>query len=101
MINLFPLPYWAPALQRVPNTFRLLNEAFTQGRRSFAKDADERPAFSPRKPRWTAEKIGPLAADPLAGSASRKGGEPQDVRFSARHAPHLGPHMDHPDDEEE
>ena len=35
MTNLFPLPYWAPALQRVPTPFRVLNEAFAFGERSF------------------------------------------------------------------
>jgi hypothetical protein len=50
MINLFPLPYWAPALLMIPTPLRVLNEAFTQGRRSFAKDADKHPAFSRRKP---------------------------------------------------
>jgi hypothetical protein len=50
MINLFPLPYWAPALLMIPTPLRVLNEAFNQGRRSFAKDADKHPAFSPRKP---------------------------------------------------
>ena len=29
--NLFPLPYWAPALQRVPTPLQVLNEAFAHG----------------------------------------------------------------------
>jgi hypothetical protein len=29
--NLFPLPYWAPALQRVPIPLRLLNAAYESG----------------------------------------------------------------------
>ncbi|MBK5198703.1 MAG: hypothetical protein JJE37_10565 [Methyloceanibacter sp.] len=51
MTNLFPLPYWAPALQRVPTPFRALNEAFTFGDRSLEgacphlSDADQRPGF--------------------------------------------------------
>jgi hypothetical protein len=31
--NLFPLPYWAPALQRVPIPLRLLNAAYVAGER--------------------------------------------------------------------
>jgi len=30
--NLFPLPYWAPALWRVPMPLQLLNKAFARGR---------------------------------------------------------------------
>ena len=29
--NLFPLPYWAPALWRVPIPLQLLNEAYARG----------------------------------------------------------------------
>jgi hypothetical protein len=32
--NLFPLPTWAPALQRVPSPLVQLNEAFTKGERT-------------------------------------------------------------------
>ncbi len=32
--NLFPLPTWAPALQRVPTPLVQLNEAFTKGERA-------------------------------------------------------------------
>jgi hypothetical protein len=32
--NLFPLPTWAPALQRVPSPLVQLNEAFTKGERA-------------------------------------------------------------------
>ncbi len=32
--NLFPLPYWAPALQRVPMPLQVLNEAYLRGERS-------------------------------------------------------------------
>jgi hypothetical protein len=32
--NLFPLPYWAPALRRVPTPLQLLDEAYTRGGRS-------------------------------------------------------------------
>jgi hypothetical protein len=32
--NLFPLPYWAPALRRVPTPLLVLNEAFTKGERA-------------------------------------------------------------------
>jgi hypothetical protein len=31
MTNLFPLPYWAPALKRVPIPLQVLNEAFIHG----------------------------------------------------------------------
>jgi hypothetical protein len=31
--NLFPLPYWAPALQRVPIPLQLLNAAYVAGER--------------------------------------------------------------------
>jgi hypothetical protein len=31
MTNLFPLPYWAPALKRVPIPLQVLNEAFIRG----------------------------------------------------------------------
>jgi hypothetical protein len=31
MTNLFPLPYWAPALKRVPIPLQVLDEAFKQG----------------------------------------------------------------------
>ena len=31
MTNLFPLPYWAPALKRVPIPLQALEEAFEQG----------------------------------------------------------------------
>ena len=31
MTNLFPLPYWAPALKRVPLPLQALEEAFEQG----------------------------------------------------------------------
>jgi len=31
MINLFPLPYWAPALKRVPIALQVLDEAFLKG----------------------------------------------------------------------
>jgi len=31
--NLFPLPCWAPALQRVPMPLRVLNEAYLHGER--------------------------------------------------------------------
>ena len=31
MINLFPLPYWAPALRRVPIPLQLLDEAYAHG----------------------------------------------------------------------
>jgi hypothetical protein len=34
MTNLFPLPYWAPALQRVPKPLQRLDEAFTLGERA-------------------------------------------------------------------
>jgi hypothetical protein len=29
--NLFPLPYWAPALWRVPKTLQCVNEAYERG----------------------------------------------------------------------
>jgi hypothetical protein len=32
--NLFPLPTWAPALQRVPTPLAELNEAFERGERA-------------------------------------------------------------------
>ena len=32
--NLFPLPTWAPALQRVPTPLVLLNEAFAKGEKA-------------------------------------------------------------------
>ena len=31
--NLFPLPYWAPALWRVPIPLQLVNEAYARGPR--------------------------------------------------------------------
>jgi hypothetical protein len=31
MTNLFPLPYWAPALKRVPIPLQALDAAFEQG----------------------------------------------------------------------
>jgi hypothetical protein len=31
MTNLFPLPYWAPALKRVPIPLQVLNEALIRG----------------------------------------------------------------------
>ena len=34
MTNLFPLPYWAPALKRVPIPLQALDEAFVQGNRA-------------------------------------------------------------------
>ena len=34
MTNLFPLPYWAPALKRVPIPLQALDEAFIQGNRT-------------------------------------------------------------------
>jgi hypothetical protein len=34
MSNLFPLPYWAPALKRVPIPLQLLEEAYAGGDRS-------------------------------------------------------------------
>jgi hypothetical protein len=34
MTNLFPLPYWAPALKRVPIPLQALDEAFEQGTRA-------------------------------------------------------------------
>jgi hypothetical protein len=52
MTNLFPLPYWAPALQRVPTPFRVLKEAFAFGERSLEGgrlidcDADECPGLA-------------------------------------------------------
>ena len=57
--NLFPLPYWAPALQRVPIPLQVLNEAFVHGDRSLegtrccASEADER--FAPIQSRGTRE----------------------------------------------
>jgi len=33
MTNLFPLPYWAPALKRVPILLQALDEAFVRGDR--------------------------------------------------------------------
>jgi hypothetical protein len=30
--NLFPLPYWAPALWRVPMPLQVVNEAYARGR---------------------------------------------------------------------
>ncbi len=40
--NLFPLPYWAPALRRVPKPLQLFNEAYRCGCRckSGKVDAD-------------------------------------------------------------
>jgi hypothetical protein len=32
--NLFPLPYWAPALRRVPMPLKLLDEAYARGDRA-------------------------------------------------------------------
>jgi len=32
--NLFPLPYWAPALRRVPIPLQVLNEAYLRGKRA-------------------------------------------------------------------
>ena len=32
--NLFPLPYWAPALRRVPTPLKLLDEAYARGDRA-------------------------------------------------------------------
>jgi hypothetical protein len=32
--NLFRLPYWAPALRRVPTPLQVLNEAYLRGRRT-------------------------------------------------------------------
>ena len=40
MTNLFPLPYWAPALQRVPILLQALNETFAHGNRSLAGEQD-------------------------------------------------------------
>jgi hypothetical protein len=34
MTNLFPLPYWAPALQRVPIPLQALDDAFARGHRA-------------------------------------------------------------------
>jgi hypothetical protein len=34
MTNLFPLPYWAPAYQRVPDFFQKLDETALPGNRS-------------------------------------------------------------------
>jgi|GEM_PF-6403613 len=34
MTNLFPLPYWAPALKRVPLPLQALDEAFLKGGRA-------------------------------------------------------------------
>ena len=31
MTNLFPLPYWAPALQRVPLPLQVLDAAYARG----------------------------------------------------------------------
>jgi hypothetical protein len=48
MTNLFPLPYWAPALKRVPIPLQVLNEAFVRGIQ-FAPSAldDARAALDP------------------------------------------------------
>ena len=35
--NLFPLPYWAPALWRVPIPLQLLNEAYAAGARAHSR----------------------------------------------------------------
>jgi hypothetical protein len=68
--NLFPLPYWAPALQRVPTPLLVLNEAFTKGERarksllSRVIDVGASPQLSP----WAAAR----AASPLAENSRRR-----------------------------
>ena len=39
MTNLFPLPYWAPALKRVPTPLQILDEAYASGDGSCSKCA--------------------------------------------------------------
>ncbi len=65
MTNLFPLPYWAPALKRVPILLQALDEAFVRGDR-FASDElnDARAALD------TALSFSPFAA-PLSATGSR------------------------------
>jgi hypothetical protein len=56
--NLFPLPYWAPALRRVPTPLLVLNEAFTKGERA--------------RKSLLARVIGLAAASPLAENSPRR-----------------------------
>ena len=48
MTNLFPLPYWAPALKRVPIPLQALNEAFVHGIQFAPGALDNDRASTPR-----------------------------------------------------
>jgi hypothetical protein len=48
MTNLFPLPYWAPALQRVPIPLQALDEAFACGTGAHKRDLAEECALGAR-----------------------------------------------------
>ena len=57
--NLFPLPYWAPALWRVPIPLQLLNEAYAFGqRRRCATTACLRSGIPPERTRLTTVCMG-------------------------------------------
>ncbi len=63
--NLFPLPYWAPALQRVPMPLQLLNEAYIHGERACKSaplpDCDATNSSSPGLTRRSNPLARPLA----------------------------------------
>ena len=47
MTNLFPLPYWAPALKRVPIPLQALNQAFIHGIEFAPSAIDDNRALDP------------------------------------------------------
>jgi hypothetical protein len=65
--NLFSLPYWAPALWRVPIPLQLLNEAYAQGPRVRERsDAEQRLAIESKATSISVQRgIGGLVSRPF------------------------------------
>jgi hypothetical protein len=55
MTNLFPLPYWAPALKRVPILLQALDDAFRRGDSGTQAACISNPVFGVAGPRYEGE----------------------------------------------
>jgi 5-methylcytosine-specific restriction protein A len=87
--NLFPLPYWAPALRRVPIPLEALNEVYSYGeRRHHRKTRSELPWRSWFKsPIWKSIRRHRLAQEPWCRQCAIDG-----RTVTASYIDHVEPH---------
>ena len=91
--NLFPLPFWAPALQRVPIPRQALNESYSHGelryRRKPSLEHPWRVWF--KSPVWKSIRRHRLAQEPRCRQCAIEGGV-----VTASHVGHVGSHKGEP-----